>query len=71
MPNLSQQTLSALIEVRYNKTLEWLNSQPDEKQQEVVELAVSERRTLQKARKKHEQQLTETRIQHTIQETER
>ena len=71
MPNLSQQTLSALIEVRYNKTLEWLNSQPDEKQQEVVDLAVSERRTLQKARRKHEQQLTETRIQHKIQEAER
>jgi len=48
-----------------------LNSQPDEKQQEVVDLAVSERRTLQKARKKHEQQLTETRIQHKIQEAER
>jgi len=43
MPNLSQQTLSALIELRYNKTLEWLNSQPDKKQLEGVDLAVSER----------------------------
>ena len=57
MPNLSQQTLSALTEVTYNKTVDWLNSQPDEKQQEVMDLAVSERRTLQKARKEHEKQI--------------
>ena len=40
---------SALIEVTYNKTVDWLSSQSDEKQQEVVDLAVSERRTIQKA----------------------
>ena len=57
LPNLSQQTLSALTEVTYNKTVDWLNSQPDEKQQEVMDLAVSERRTLQKARKEHEKQI--------------
>ena len=70
MPNLSQQTLSALIEVTY-KTVDWLNSQPDKKQQEVVDLAVSERRTIQKTRKEHEKQITETRIQQKLQEAEK
>ena len=71
LPNLSQQTLSALTEVTYNKTVDWLNSQPDEKQQEVVDLAVSERRTLQKTRKEHEKQITEKRIQQKLQEAEK
>ena len=69
LPNLSQ-TLSALIEVTYNKTVDWLNSQPDEKQ-EVVDLAVSERRTIQKTRKEYEKQITETRIQQKLQEAEK
>ena len=71
LPNFSQQTLSALTEVTYNKTVDWLNSQPDEKQQEVVDLAVSERRTLQEARKEHEKQITEKRIQQKLQEAEK
>ena len=36
-----------------------------------MDLVVSERRTIQKTRKKHEKQTTETRIQQKLQEAER
>ncbi len=46
--NLSQLTRSNLIEVKKNKTVQWLNTLPQEKQQEVVKMAAKRRTQVKK-----------------------
>ena len=48
IPNMLQETRSNLVEVKRNKTMQWLDVLPKEKQDKVLEMAVENRRKVSK-----------------------
>lgn len=51
IPNMSQGARSNLVEVKKNKTMNWLDSQPDDKQDMIIGMAVERRRLVSEERK--------------------
>ena len=67
MPNMHQVTRSNLIEVKKNKTMQWLDKLPQEKQERVLDLAVKRRRQVLKERKEDDIRRGEKRREHILQ----
>ena len=55
LPNLHSISRSALVEVKKNKTIDWLNDLSSSKQTEVIDLAVKSKQTVYEEYKKEEQ----------------
>lgn len=49
IPNLHQMARSNLIQVKKNKTLKWLSSLSEDKQEEIVDMAIKQRRSVKEA----------------------
>ena len=55
MPNLHQMSKSNLIQVKKNKTMQWLNALPSDQQHDIVELARTSRIQVKKDYKSAEE----------------
>ena len=53
MPSVSQLTKSNLIEVKKNKTLQWLESEPAKKQEATIKMALRKRKEVRITERKH------------------
>ena len=67
IPNLHQVARSNLVQLKKNKTMQWLHSLPDEQQIQVIDLAVESRQAVQKECKHEEQQRAIVRRQNMAQ----
>lgn len=56
IPNLHQMTRSNMVELKRNKTIKWLNDLPCKQQNEVIDLAVEMRQSVQKECKSEDEQ---------------
>lgn len=68
IPNMLQETRSNLVEVKRNKTMQWLDVLPKEKQDKVLEMAVENRRKVSKQRKEQNEKRSEQRRDHILRE---
>ena len=68
LPNLSQMARSNLVQVKKNKTLEWLSNLPDDDQSAIVDLAVKQRRIVSKECRDEEKKRTQLRQQKMLDE---
>lgn len=59
IPNLHQVARSSLVEVKKNKTMQWLHQLPDEQQAKVIDLAVVSRQRLHEEYKHEEERARE------------
>lgn len=62
LPNLAQATRSVVLEVNYNKTMDWLKEQQLEKRKAIVALAQSQRQCFREERKEERHLLLEYKI---------
>ena len=67
IPNLHQMARSNLVEVKKNKTLQWLGSLTNDQQCEVIDLAVKKRLSVQREYKSEEEQRIKQRRQNMVQ----
>uniref|UniRef100_A0A1X7TAG3 Uncharacterized protein n=1 Tax=Amphimedon queenslandica TaxID=400682 RepID=A0A1X7TAG3_AMPQE len=67
MPNMHQMTRSCLIEVKKNKTMQWLDKLSQEKQERVLDLAVKRRKQVLKERKEDDIRRGEKRRERILQ----
>ena len=68
LPNLPQMARSNLVQVKKNKTLEWLSNLPDDDQSAIVDLAVKQRRIVSKECRDEEKKRTQQRQQKMLDE---
>lgn len=68
IPNTHQQTWSNLTQIKKNKTIEWLDSLPQQKQDEVLDVAYAQRLDALKQRKMEEKKRCELRKGKMLQE---
>ena len=68
IPNTHQQTRSNLIQIKKNITIEWLNSLPQQKQDDVLDVAYAQRFEALKQRKMEEKKRCELRKEKMLQE---
>ena len=68
IPNMHQQTRSNLTQIKKNKTMEWLQMLPQQKQDEVMNLAYTKRSDVLKERQKEDKRRCELRKEKMIQE---
>ena len=68
IPNMHQQTRSNLTQIKKNKTMQWLQMLPQQKQDEVLELAYAQRSEVLKERKKQDKRICELRKEKMLQE---
>ena len=70
IPNMHQQARSNLTQIKKNKTMQWLQMLPQQKQDEVLELAYAQRSEVLKERKKQalDKRICELRKEKMLQE---
>uniref|UniRef100_A0A1X7VX66 Uncharacterized protein n=1 Tax=Amphimedon queenslandica TaxID=400682 RepID=A0A1X7VX66_AMPQE len=61
IPNLCQESLSNLVEVKKNKTMKWLDTLPEEKQDKVLSLAMERRLVVANEQKENNEKRSEKR----------
>ena len=66
IPNLHQMARSNLVELKRNKTMQWLHDLPEEQQVEVIDLAVDMRQSVRQESKNEEEQREKERRQNMI-----
>ena len=67
IPNLHQMARSNLIELKRNKTMDWLHDLPNEQQVQVIDLAVEMRQTVRREYRDEEEQRAKERRRNMVQ----
>ena len=68
IPNLHQMSRSNLVQLKRNKTMKWLAELPKDRQTDIIDLAVKQRREVQKTYSKEQAARSEHRKQAMIQD---
>ena len=68
LPNIQQQTRSNLTQIKKNKTMEWLHSLPQQRQDKVLDVAYPQRHDAMKQRQIEEKKRCELRKEKMLQE---
>ena len=71
LPNLSQMTRSNLVEIKKNKTIPWFEQQPEDRQNEIIDMACKRRATVLKEFKEEEQEQGRKRREHMLVEKQK
>ena len=71
LPNLSQMTRSNLVEIKKNKTIPWFQQQPENRQNEIVEMACKRRAKVLKEFKEEEKEQCSKRREHMLKEKQK
>ena len=67
VPNMDQLTRSNMVQIKKNKTMEWLDNLPNTEQEDIVRMAMKNKREVALSYKKHKNEVSQKRRDHLVQ----
>lgn len=67
IPNMDQLTRSNMVQIKKNKTMEWLDNLPNSEQEDIVRMAMKNKREVAKSYQEHKIEVSQKRRDHLVQ----
>ena len=67
IPNMDQLTRSNMVQIKKNKTMEWLDNLPNTKQEDIVRIAMKSKHEIAKSYQEHKNEVSQKRRDHLVQ----